>query len=223
MRRTWDGSSAWPCAVHLTRFSRPMRPSVGRSPDRWSCSQASPTPSRFRSSHRCGGVDAGLPARSLVCSYRSHDSFQSPPGPCPDSTRGTGTAPLTAAASRATDSEPGGVFRMERLSPRQISRLHRQIDAGGFHLLLADNVSQADEDLLSATHPDIVRVHRPGGLTAKSWGRIGWALVRPDGYIASSGEAADLGDADRYLQRWLGELGAARSGLQESSRSNALR
>jgi 2-polyprenyl-6-methoxyphenol hydroxylase-like FAD-dependent oxidoreductase len=105
----------------------------------------------------------------------------------------------------------------------QISRLHRHIDAGGFHLLVSGSVSQADEDLLSASHPDIVRVHRPGQLTSKSWGRIGWALVRPDGYIASSGEAADLGDADRYLRRWLGQLGAARSGLQESNRNTALR
>ena len=103
----------------------------------------------------------------------------------------------------------------------QIPRLHRQIDAGGFHLLVSGSVSQADEDLLSASRPDIVRVHRPGRLRSTSWGRIGWALVRPDGYIASSGEAADLGDADRYLRRWLGELGAARSGLQESNRRTA--
>jgi 2-polyprenyl-6-methoxyphenol hydroxylase-like FAD-dependent oxidoreductase len=105
----------------------------------------------------------------------------------------------------------------------QIPRLHRHIDAGGFHLLLSDSVSQADEDVLSASHPDILRVHRPGRMTSKSWGRIGWALVRPDGYIASSGEAADLGDADLYLRRWLGQLGAARSRLQESDRTTALR
>jgi hypothetical protein len=105
----------------------------------------------------------------------------------------------------------------------QIPRLHHHLDAGGFHLLLSCRVSQADEDLLSTSHPDIVRVHRPGRLTSRIWGRFGWALVRPDGYIASSGEAADLGDADRYLRRWLGQLGAARTGLQESNRNTSLR
>jgi hypothetical protein len=36
-------------------------------------------------------------------------------------------------------------------------------------------------------------------------GRVAWVLVRPDGYIATSGEGGDLTAAERYMRRWIVE------------------
>jgi hypothetical protein len=67
---------------------------------------------------------------------------------------------------------------------------------------------------LARQYPDLVTIHDLSRAAAKQLGAVRWVLVRPDGYIASSGKSSKLARAHEFLDRWVGDqLPAARSTL----------
>jgi hypothetical protein len=70
-----------------------------------------------------------------------------------------------------------------------------------------DKIDTSSRDWLWG--PDVVKIHTLDP-SAGSYRRLpAWILVRPDGYIATSGEEAALDPAQRYLRRWLVDQSAA--------------
>lgn len=96
-----------------------------------------------------------------------------------------------------------------------VSRVHHLLDARSFHLLvLHDSVDASPLERLAKTHQEIVTIDRFGPASASDRRRPAWVLVRPDGYIATSGDDHAIDRAELYLRRWLGDQSpAARSTL----------
>jgi len=96
-----------------------------------------------------------------------------------------------------------------------VTRIHRILDAQSFHLLIFDDsVDTSPLERLAKTRQEIVTIHRLGAATASDRRRPAWVLVRPDGYIATSGDDSAIDRALQYLKRWLGDQSpAARSTL----------
>jgi 2-polyprenyl-6-methoxyphenol hydroxylase-like FAD-dependent oxidoreductase len=85
-----------------------------------------------------------------------------------------------------------------------VPRLHRIVDAKTLHLIVFEQLEPRAEEQLLRLAANTLSVHRirrahPGV------GRVAWVLVRPDGYIATSGEGGDLTAAERYMRRWIVE------------------
>ncbi len=94
------------------------------------------------------------------------------------------------------------------------SRLHRLIDTSAFHLIVSEGIADLPGWDMGG-YGDALRVHRwPGRLDG-----LAWVLVRPDGYIATSGDGEDLGPAVRYLECWVGREAAPPSIATPSTRS----
>jgi 2-polyprenyl-6-methoxyphenol hydroxylase-like FAD-dependent oxidoreductase len=93
-------------------------------------------------------------------------------------------------------------------------RLHHLLDGRTFTLVIFDDT--LDESHLAqfkSRHAVVEVTHAPDGVGGGRR-RVDWVLVRPDGYIATSGRSTDLDWAVRYLDRWLGnQFAAARSTL----------
>jgi hypothetical protein len=92
--------------------------------------------------------------------------------------------------------------------------LHQLIDARAFSLIATGMVVQPEPRDLIRRYPDVLKIHRLSSTSAARLAPAKWVLVRPDGYIASSGTASQLARAGEFLDRWVGDqLSAARSTL----------
>jgi hypothetical protein len=75
-------------------------------------------------------------------------------------------------------------------------------------------VVQPEPRDLIRRYPDVLKIHRLSSTSAARLAPAKWVLVRPDGYIASSGTSSQLARAGEFLDRWVGDqLSAARSTL----------
>jgi hypothetical protein len=99
-----------------------------------------------------------------------------------------------------------------RIDPGSTRRLHHLVEPGAFTLLLFDGRAQTSAtSILAETFADALIVRR---VEAPARKRVDWALIRPDGYVATAGSVAEMGRATRYLERWIGDqFAAARSTL----------
>jgi hypothetical protein len=95
-----------------------------------------------------------------------------------------------------------------------VSRLHQLIDTRAFSLIVAGQVDRLERSHLVRLYPDLVTIHDMSPASAQQLRAVRWVLVRPDGYIASSGKSSELARAHEFLDRWVGDqLPAARSTL----------
>jgi hypothetical protein len=79
---------------------------------------------------------------------------------------------------------------------------------------VAGQVDRLERNHLVRQYPDLVTIHDVSPPWAKQPGAVRWVLVRPDGYIASSGKSSKLAKAREFLDHWVGDqLPAARSTL----------
>jgi 2-polyprenyl-6-methoxyphenol hydroxylase-like FAD-dependent oxidoreductase len=85
-------------------------------------------------------------------------------------------------------------------------RLHDLIDGVGFHLIVYGGLSAASLDALDSRFGSTVETHHlEAGALDEARGQLpGWDLVRPDGYIAASGEVEEIEEVLDYLGRWIG-------------------
>jgi hypothetical protein len=81
-------------------------------------------------------------------------------------------------------------------------------------LIVTGQADRLERNQLAHHYPDLVTIHELSPAAAKHLGAVTWVLVRPDGYIASSGKTSELAKAHEFLDRWVGDqLPAARSTL----------
>ena len=101
-----------------------------------------------------------------------------------------------------------------RIDPGSTRRLHHLVEPGAFTLLLFDGRAEASAtNVLAGTFADALVVRQVEAPT-QARKRVDWALIRPDGYVATSGRLTELARAERYLERWIGDqFAAARSTL----------
>jgi hypothetical protein len=105
---------------------------------------------------------------------------------------------------------PGRRLPDFEISDSDARRLHHVIDARAFSLIVTGQVDQPVGHL-PRRYPDL-KIHRLSSASAALLGPAQWILVRPDGYIASSGTSSQLARAGEFLNRWVGDqLPAARS------------
>jgi hypothetical protein len=115
-------------------------------------------------------------------------------------------------SSSAGRYEPGRRLPDIEIPRADFPRLHRLIDARAFSLMMTDQVDQVERDRLARRYPDLVRIHDLGPAWVRQLRAVKWVLVRPDGYIASSGTSPQLARAREFLDRWVGDqLPAAKS------------
>ena len=88
-----------------------------------------------------------------------------------------------------------------RLPDSPSPRLHHLLDGRAFTLLVFGRGS-INESVWSGLGEDVVV--RPAPRPARRKRGVDWVLVRPDGYIATSGTSSDQSRATRYVERWLG-------------------
>lgn len=110
--------------------------------------------------------------------------------------------------------QPGRRLPDIEIPDADFSRLHQLIDARAFSLIVAGQVDRLERTHLIRQYPDLVTIHDVSPPWAKQPGAVRWVLVRPDGYIASSGKSSKLAKAREFLDHWVGDqLPAARSTL----------
>lgn len=96
------------------------------------------------------------------------------------------------------------------------ARLHQLTDASGFHLLVFDHaVDERVLESLSHRWGGNVRIRHVNRPRAQRPRFPTYVLIRPDGYIAISGNDADVVKAIDYLDEWVG-VGVMRSRSHDS-------
>jgi hypothetical protein len=101
-----------------------------------------------------------------------------------------------------------------QIGPGSERRLHHLLAADAFTLLLFDDRAETPATSSLGEGLDDVLVMRRVGAPSRPRHRPDWALIRPDGYVATSGALTELAKAGRYLEQWLGgQFAAARSTL----------
>lgn len=105
--------------------------------------------------------------------------------------------------------------RLEDLATNRASvdRLHDHVDASHFHLLVYGGGMAGDRTLedVQDVYGEVLKCHRA---TGESWDHL-FDLVRPDGYIAASGD--DTSVAIGYLDRWVAQGGSTSSQTEASA------
>jgi 2-polyprenyl-6-methoxyphenol hydroxylase-like FAD-dependent oxidoreductase len=110
--------------------------------------------------------------------------------------------------------EPGRRLPDFEIADADHLRLHQLIEAGAFSLIVTGQADRLERNQVAHHYPDLVTIHELSPAAAKHLGAVTWVLVRPDGYIASSGKTSELAKAHEFLDRWVGDqLPAARSTL----------
>ncbi|MFZ0015243.1 MAG: hypothetical protein WAL25_14140, partial [Acidimicrobiia bacterium] len=98
-----------------------------------------------------------------------------------------------------------------RLPDSPVPRLHHLLDGRAFTLLSFEN-GVVEKQVRSGLGEDIVVREAPQSARCKRG--VDWVLVRPDGYIATSGTMSKQDGVTRYVERW---LGAGKGGDQRDS------
>jgi hypothetical protein len=104
------------------------------------------------------------------------------------------------------------------------SRLHQLTDSSGFHLLVFDDAVDGEVlESLSRRWGANVKARRVNSSGALRPRFPSYVLIRPDGYIATSGNDADLVRAVEYLDEWVGAGGIRSRAHRAGSRADCAR
>lgn len=122
---------------------------------------------------------------------------------------------------------PGTRLRDTRLAGGPPERLHGLLDGSAFHLLVFDEETLERIEESIRPYARVLSTHRIRRSQLPALGlrrrNSGFILVRPDGYVAVSGETEPLSKVDEYLDRWVGRHLAGQTTTSLTKESPSLR
>ena len=106
---------------------------------------------------------------------------------------------------RTSGTRPGRRLRDSLIAGGGVQRVHEVIDGSAFHLIAFDEDSLRQIGERIGGYSGVLTTHSIGrSMLVGSRSFPAFVLVRPDGYIATSGDVTDGARVIAYLDRWVG-------------------